>query len=94
MECEDRRLSLYDILEKHTIKELKEVFSFAGWKFKSGVKKAVMVQALGRWLIENTEQFIDGLLTYELRMYNELVNHTEKLFVMPEGFSTYRGSKP
>lgn len=75
--------SLYDILSQYKVAELKMLYSHLGLKIKSGVKKDVMIRSLQKYLVDNPDYLIKHLLTYELRMYNDLVNHPEKGLQLP-----------
>lgn len=81
--------SLYDIMSHYKVAELKLLYSHLGLKIKSGVRKDVMIRSLQKYLVENPKYLIKHLLTYELRMYNDLINHPEKGLLLPPGLNRF-----
>lgn len=78
-------VTLEKIIRRYTIPELKVMGEGLGIRFKSGLKKEQMVQSLYRWLLENPRKVVGRLLTYELRLYDTLINHPEEnLYLGPQ----------
>ncbi|MCH5347067.1 MAG: SEC-C domain-containing protein [Muribaculaceae bacterium] len=75
--------SLYALLNRYTIAELKILHNDFSLKVKSGLKKADIIELTCNWLINHPDRVIDHLLTYELRLYNEIANHPEKKTKIP-----------
>lgn len=83
MNEELKKRSLSEMLERLRVVDLKQLLSDLSLKIRSGLKKAIMVKSIEKWLIENPAELIDHMLTYELRMYNDIVNHPEKRTRIP-----------
>lgn len=62
---------------------MKILYSHLGLKIKSGVRKDVMIRSLQKYLVENPEYLIKHHLNYELRLYDDLINHPEKGLLLP-----------
>jgi len=89
MNEEIKKRSLSEMLESLRIVDLKQLLSDLSLKMKSGVKKAVMVKSIEKWLVENPAELIDHMLTYELRMYNDIVNHPGNRTRIPFALKQY-----
>ncbi len=89
MNEEIKKRSLSEMLERLRVADLKQLLSDLSLKMKSGVKKAVMVKSIEKWLIEHPAELLDHMLTYELRMYNDIVNHPEKKTEIPFALKQY-----
>lgn len=89
MNEELKKRSLSEMLERLRVVDLKQLLADLSLKMRSGVKKAVMVKSIEKWLVENPAELIDHMLTYELRMYNDIVNHPEKRTRIPFALKQY-----
>ena len=89
MNEELKKRSLSERLERLRVVDLKQLLADLSLKMRSGVKKAVMVKSIEKWLVENPAELIDHMLTYELRMYNDIVNHPEKRTRIPFALKQY-----
>lgn len=89
MNDEVKKRGLSDMLERLRVADLKQLLADLSLKMRSGVKKAVMVKSIEKWLVENPAELIDHMLTYELRMYNDIVNHSEKRTRIPFALKQY-----
>lgn len=59
--------TLKELLESKTIPELKEMFLILGYTFKSGVKKAEMVEVITTIMLGTPELVVSGMYYYELQ---------------------------
>lgn len=75
--------TLSEILQQHTIAELKRCLSELSLKIKSGLRKDLMVRATSKWILEHPEVLVNHLFTYELRMYDDIINHPENELLIP-----------
>ena len=89
MNEELKKRSLSEMLERLRVVDLKQLLSDLSLKIRSGLKKAIMVKSIEKWLIENPAELIDHMLTSELRMYNDIVNHPEKRTRIPFALKQY-----
>ena len=83
------RRSLSEILDSLRITDLKDLLAHLSLKIKSGLRKAVMVRAIEKWLVEHPQDLLDHMLTYELRMYDDIVNHPGKKTRIPFALTQY-----
>lgn len=56
-------------------------------KIKSGLKKDIMVKAISEWILEHPDLLMTHLFTYELRMYDKIINHPEDELLIPVDLS-------
>lgn len=49
-----------------------------------------MVKGIGLWLIAHPQEFLDHLLTYELRIYDDIINHPDKGAEIPGCLTHFR----
>lgn len=75
--------TLSDMLQQHTIAEIKRFVTELSLKVKSGLKKDMMVKVISRWILEHPDLLMTHLFTYELRMYNTIINHLEDELLIP-----------
>lgn len=82
--------SIYEMLNDYTVVELRRVLAHLSLKIKSGLRKAAIVKAIGLWLTAHPQEFLDHLLTYELRLYDDIINHPEKGTHIPGCLTHFR----
>lgn len=79
--------TLNEMLHQHTIAELKRYLTEMSLKIKSGLKKDIMVKAISKWILEHPDSLMTHLFTYELRMYDKIINHPEDELLIPADLS-------
>lgn len=75
--------TLREMLQQHTIAEIKRYLAELSLKIKSGLKKDMMVKATSKWMLEHPDLLMTHLFTYELRMYDTIINHPEDELLIP-----------
>lgn len=75
--------TLSEMLQQHTIVEIKRYLTELSLKIKSGLKKDMMVKAVSKWILEHPNLLMTHLFTYELRMYDTIINHPEDELLIP-----------
>lgn len=78
-----RQNTLSVMLQQHTIAEIKIYLNELSLKIKSGLKKDMMVKAISNWILEHPDILMAHLFTYELRMYDTIINHPEDKLLIP-----------
>lgn len=78
-----QQLSLSEMLQQQTIADLRCCLKQLSLKIKSGLRKEMMVKGISQWILAHPDIVMTHLLTYELRMYNDIINHPEKGLVIP-----------
>ena len=73
-----QQLSLSEMLQRHTVAELRFFFKQLSLKIKSGLRKDMMVKCVSQWILAHPDIVMTHLFTYELRMYDDIINHQEK----------------
>lgn len=79
--------TLSEMLQQHTIAEIKRYLAEMSLKIKSGLKKDLMVKAISEWILEHPDSLMTHLFTYELRMYDRIINHPEDELLIPADLS-------
>lgn len=79
--------TLSEMLQQHTIAEIKRYLAEMSLKIKSGLKKDIMVKAISEWILEHPDLLMTHLFTYELRMYDKIINHPEDELLIPADLS-------
>lgn len=77
------RKTLCEMLQQHTIAEIKWYLNELSLKIKSGLKKDMMVKAVSKWILEHPDLLMTHLFTYELRIYDKIINHPEDGLLIP-----------
>lgn len=75
--------TLIEMLQQHTIVEIKKYLNELSLKIRSGLRKDMMVKVVSKWILDHPDLLMKHLFTYELRMYDKIISHPEDLLLIP-----------
>lgn len=67
-------IPVQDLLSMKTVAELREIATLLSFKFKSGVKKDMMIEIIADRMINHPEYLLESAFYYELKAYLDVIN--------------------